>query len=565
MEIVLAAVVAAVVAVAVVLITQRSRAPGERGADDVARSGAGTAGEPRPQSDAASQDGRAAADPLPAAVAVEGGDQALQQLAAPARTEEAPARPAAARTPAGAAAAKPVAADRPTAHAPPEPSSGLELELRERRGEVARIEERLLTRERSLDGRLSELERREQSLEDRRRNIDHGAEELKSAKRDHVRELERIASLSAGQAKQILLREMEGDLRHERARLIRQAEEEAKRDSDRRARSILAACMQRLASGHAAETTVSVVPLESDELKGRVIGREGRNIRALETLTGIDFIIDDTPGVVALSGFDGVRREIARLTLERLLQDGRIHPARIEEAYYHSRSEIENRITEVGEQAVFEAGIGTLHPELTKLLGRLHYRTSYGQNVLAHSLECAHLAAMIGDELGASAKTARRAALLHDIGKAVTHEIEGPHALVGGQLARRHDESEAVAHAMEAHHNEVEIQTIEAVIVQIVDSLSGARPGARGESLERYTKRLTDLEHVAGRHAGVDRVYAMQAGREVRVIVKPQDVDDDTAAILSQEIARDVERELEYPGQIKVTVIRESRSVGFAR
>jgi ribonuclease Y len=565
MEIVLAAVVAAVVAVAVVLITQRSRAPGERGADDVARSGAGTAGEPRPQSDAASQDGRAAADPLPAAVAVEGGDQALQQLAAPARTEEAPARPAAARTPAGAAAAKPVAADRPTAHAPPEPSSGLELELRERRGEVARIEERLLTRERSVDGRLSELERREQSLEDRRRNIDHGAEELKSAKRDHVRELERIASLSAGQAKQILLREMEGDLRHERARLIRQAEEEAKRDSDRRARSILAACMQRLASGHAAETTVSVVPLESDELKGRVIGREGRNIRALETLTGIDFIIDDTPGVVALSGFDGVRREIARLTLERLLQDGRIHPARIEEAYYHSRSEIENRITEVGEQAVFEAGIGTLHPELTKLLGRLHYRTSYGQNVLAHSLECAHLAAMIGDELGASAKTARRAALLHDIGKAVTHEIEGPHALVGGQLARRHDESEAVAHAMEAHHNEVEIQTIEAVIVQIVDSLSGARPGARGESLERYTKRLTDLEHVAGRHAGVDRVYAMQAGREVRVIVKPQDVDDDTAAILSQEIARDVERELEYPGQIKVTVIRESRSVGFAR
>jgi|GEM_PF-85756 len=565
MEIVLAAVVAAVVAVAVVLITQRSRAPGERGADDVARSGAGTAGEPRPQSDAASQDGRAAADPLPAAVAVEGGDQALQQLAAPARTEEAPARPAAARTPAGAAAAKPVAADRPTAHAPPEPSSGLELELRERRGEVARIEERLLTRERSLDGRLSELERREQSLEDRRRNIDHGAEELKSAKRDHVRELERIASLSAGQAKQILLREMEGDLRHERARLIRQAEEEAKRDSDRRARSILAACMQRLASGHAAETTVSVVPLESDELKGRVIGREGRNIRALETLTGIDFIIDDTPGVVALSGFDGVRREIARLTLERLLQDGRIHPARIEEAYHHSRSEIENRITEVGEQAVFEAGIGTLHPELTKLLGRLHYRTSYGQNVLAHSLECAHLAAMIGDELGASAKTARRAALLHDIGKAVTHEIEGPHALVGGQLARRHDESEAVAHAMEAHHNEVEIQTIEAVIVQIVDSLSGARPGARGESLERYTKRLTDLEHVAGRHAGVDRVYAMQAGREVRVIVKPQDVDDDTAAILSQEIARDVERELEYPGQIKVTVIRESRSVGFAR
>jgi ribonuclease Y len=478
---------------------------------------------------------------------------------------EAPVRPADARTPNASVPPHPATANGPAAQASAKPSSGFELELRERRAEVARTEERLLTRERSLDGRGSELDRREQSLEDRRRNIDRGAEELKRAKRDHVRELERIASLSAGQAKQILLREMEGDLRHERARLIRRAEEEAKRDSDRRARSILATCMQRLASGHAAETTVSVVPLESDELKGRVIGREGRNIRALESLTGIDFIVDDTPGVVALSGFDGVRREVARLTLEKLLQDGRIHPARIEEAFYHSRSEIENRITEVGEQAAFEAGIGTLHPELTKLLGRLHYRTSYGQNVLAHSLECAHLAAMIGDELGASAKTARRAALLHDIGKAVTHEIEGPHALVGGQLARRHGEPEAVAHAMEAHHNEVEIQTIEAVIVQIVDSLSGSRPGARGESLEQYTKRLSDLEQVAGRHAGVDRVYAMQAGREVRVIVKPEDVDDDTAAILSQEIVRDVERELEYPGQIKVTVIRESRSVGYAR
>jgi len=571
MEIVLAAVVAAVVAVAVVLITQRSRAPGERAADGAASPGAGAGDQPGPKPGAASQHGTDASDPSLAAVpAAEGGGQASHEPVVPTLSAEAATRAAAAPArraevpgPPRSAVAMPAASEAPNVSA--EPNSGLELELRERRAEVARIEERLLTRERGLDGRLSELDRREQSLEDRQRNVDHGAEELKDAKRNHVRELERIASLSAGQAKQILLREMESDLRHERARLIRQAEEEAKRDSDRRARSILAACMQRLAGGHAAETTVSVVPLESDELKGRVIGREGRNIRALETLTGIDFIVDDTPGVVALSGFDGVRREIARLTLEKLLQDGRIHPARIEEAYYHSRSEIENRITEVGEQAVFEAGIGTLHPELTKLLGRLHYRTSYGQNVLAHSLECAHLAAMIGDELGASAKTARRAALLHDIGKAVTHEIEGPHALVGGQLARRHDEPEAVAHAMEAHHNEVEIQTIEAVIVQIVDALSGARPGARGESLEKYTKRLTALEHVAGRHAGVDRVYAMQAGREVRVIVKPADVDDDTAAILSQEIARDVERELEYPGQIKVTVIRESRSIGYAR
>jgi ribonuclease Y len=323
--------------------------------------------------------------------------------------------------------------------------------------------------------------------------------------------------------------------------------------------------MQRLAGGHAVETTVSTVALASDDLKGRVIGREGRNIRALEMLTGIDFIVDDTPGAVILSGFDGVRREIARLTLEKLLADGRIHPARIEEAYYAARSEIENRIMEVGEQAVLEANVGTLHPELTKLLGRLHYRTSYGQNVLAHSIECSNLASMLAAELGASTRTAARAALLHDIGKAVTHEIEGPHALVGGELARRHKESEAVAHAMEAHHNEVPLQTIEAVIVQIADSLSGARPGARGESLENYTKRLRELEEIAKRHDGVEKVYAMQAGREIRVIVQPEEVDDDTAALLSHRIARDVEKELEYAGQIKVTVIRESRAVDFAK
>ena len=388
---------------------------------------------------------------------------------------------------------------------------------------------------------------------------------LKEAKHDQVRELERLSGLSAGQAKQILLRELEDELRHESARLIRQVEEETKRDAERRARSILAACMQRVASGHAVETTVSVVELKSDELKGRIIGREGRNIRTLETLTGIDFIIDDTPGAVLLSGFDGVRREIARLTLERLLQDGRIHPARIEEAYHQAKSEIDQHIVEVGEQAVFEANVGSLHPELTKLLGRLKFRTSYGQNVLHHSVECARLASMVASELGASPKTAARAALLHDIGKAVSHETDGPHALVGGQLARRYKEAEAVAHAMEAHHNEVELQTVEAVIVQIVDSLSGARPGARGESLEQYVNRLHELEEIATRHEGVERVYAIHAGREVRVIVKPEDVDDDQAALLSHKIARDVERELEYPGQIKVTVIRESRSTDFAK
>jgi ribonuclease Y len=323
--------------------------------------------------------------------------------------------------------------------------------------------------------------------------------------------------------------------------------------------------MQRLAASHAAETTVSVVELNADDMKGRIIGREGRNIRVLENLTGVDFIIDDTPNAVVLSSFDGVRREIARLTLEKLLQDGRIHPARIEEMYYQAKSEIDNHITESGEQAVFEANVQSLDPELVKLLGRLKYRTSYGQNVLAHSVECAHLAAMMAHELGASPKTARRAALLHDIGKAVSHEIEGPHAVVGGDLARRHGEPEAVAHAMEAHHNEVEPQTVEAVIVQAADALSGARPGARGESLESYVKRLRELEQIAARHTGVDKVYAMQAGREIRVMVQPGAVDDDGAVLLSHEIAREIEQELEYPGQIKVTVIRESRAVEYAK
>jgi ribonuclease Y len=442
---------------------------------------------------------------------------------------------------------------------------GLQAELRERRSEIARIEERLLAKEEAIEVRGNELQRRERSIDDRARHVEQEAERIKQAKHDQLRELERIANLSSGQARQLLLRELESELRHDSAKLVRQVEEETRRDADRRARSILSSCMQRLAGGHATETTVSVVALQSDDLKGRIIGREGRNIRALEMLTGIDFIIDDTPGAVVLSGFDGVRREIARLTLEKLLQDGRIHPARIEEAYYQGRSEIESHIVEVGEQAALEANVGPLHAELLKLLGRLHYRTSYGQNVLAHSVECSQLASMIADELGAGAKTARRAALLHDIGKAVTHEIEGPHALVGGDLARKYGESEAVAHAMEAHHNEVEPQTIEAVIVQIADALSGARPGARGESLESYTKRLRELEQIAQRHAGVEKVYAMQAGREIRVIVQPEAVDDETAALLSHRIARDVEKELEYAGQIKVTVIRESRAVDYAK
>jgi ribonuclease Y len=441
----------------------------------------------------------------------------------------------------------------------------LEEELLARREELARLEERLRARESSLDIQMEQAGERERSLTEMRSEIEAARAELREAKHKQLRTLERIAGLSAAQAKQMLMRELEEDLRHDSARLMRQIEEETRRDADRRARSILAAVMQRVASSHAVETTVSVVELKSDELKGRIIGREGRNIRALETLTGIDFIIDDTPGAVLLSGFDGVRREIARLTLDRLLQDGRIHPARIEEAYHQARSEIEQHVVEVGEQAVFEVGIGSVHPELVKLLGKLRFRTSYGQNVLHHSMECARLAQMLAAELGGDPRVAARAALLHDIGKSVSHEVEGPHALVGGELARRYKEQEAVAHAMEAHHNEVEPQTVEAVIVQIVDALSGARPGARGESLEHYVKRLHELEAIATRHAGVEKVYAMHAGREIRVIVHPEEIDDDAAVLLSHRIAREVEKELDYPGQIKVTVIRESRSTDYAR
>jgi ribonuclease Y len=413
--------------------------------------------------------------------------------------------------------------------------------------------------------RTAELARREDVVARREADIEREREQLATRGVQLSKALEQASGLSASRAKQLLLQEVEDEAKHSAAVRIRKIEEETKRDAERRVRNILSVCMQRLAAGHAAETTVSVVQLSSDEMKGRIIGREGRNIRALENLTGVDFIIDDTPGAVVLSGFDGVRREIARMTLEKLLQDGRIHPARIEESYYQAKSELESHMSEMGEQAVLESGVHGLDPELVKLLGRLRFRTSYGQNVLAHSVEVSHLAGMMAEELGASPKTARRAALLHDIGKAVTHEIEGPHALVGGELARKYGEPEAVAHAMEAHHNEVEPQTIEAVIVQAADALSGARPGARGESLEQYVKRLRDLEQIAMRHNGVEKVYAMQAGREIRVMVAPGAIDDDAATLLSYEIAREIEKELEYPGQIKVTVIRESRAVEYAK
>ena len=356
----------------------------------------------------------------------------------------------------------------------------------------------------------------------------------------------------------------EEHVRHDMAKLVRQIEEEAKVEADRRARNILSVAIQRTASSHTAETTVSVVQLPSDDLKGRIIGREGRNIRALENLTGVDVIIDDTPQAVVLSAFDGVRRATAKLTLDKLIADGRIHPSRIEEMYYQSKAEIEEEIVRHGEQASFEANVHGLHLELIKMLGRLHYRTSYGQNVLKHSIECAHLAAIMAAELGASQKTARRAALLHDIGKAVTHEVEGSHAVISAEMARKFRESPSVSHAIEAHHYDVEPQTVEAVLVIAADSVSASRPGGRGEALEHYIKRLEDLEQIATSKRGVERCYAMQAGREIRVMVKPEEVDDSTAALLSHEIAREIESQLEYPGQIKVTVIRESRSVDVA-
>ncbi len=441
----------------------------------------------------------------------------------------------------------------------------LEADLLERRSEIVRIEERVISKEEAIDAKLGEFARREQRLEDRERELDRQRDLLEEHKRDQLRGLERVAGLSSAQAKQVLLKEVEDQARHDQAKVLRAVDEETRLQAEQRARNLLSVCMGRLAATHAAETTVSVIQLSGDDMKGRIIGREGRNIRCLENLTGIDFIIDETPQAVVLSGFDGVRREVARMTLEKLLQDGRIHPARIEEMYEQAKSELDGHLLEAGQTAVLEANVQALDTALVALLGRLKYRTSYGQNVLAHVVEVSHLAGLMAAELGASVKTARRAALLHDIGKAVSHEIEGPHALVGGDLARKHGEPESVAHAMEAHHNEVEPQTVEAVIVQAADALSGARPGARGESLEHYVKRLRDLEHIAERHGGVDKVYAMQAGREIRVMVAPGDVDDDAAVLLSHEIAREIEREVEYPGQIKVTVIRESRSIEYAK
>jgi ribonucrease Y len=441
----------------------------------------------------------------------------------------------------------------------------VEQEVSDRRAEIIKIEERVLANEDEIDHKLTELTRREQGVSDRETHSKQLQEELKEAKDVELKELERISGMTTNEAKTHLLNRSEELIRHELARRVRQMEEEAQTEAKRRARNLVADALQRVAANHASETTVSLVELPSDDMKGRIIGREGRNIRTLEHLTGVDFIIDDTPQAVVLSSFDGIRREIAKVTLAKLIEDGRIHPARIEEMYYQSKAEIEEHIVHAGEQAVFEANCGPVHEELVKILGRLRFRTSYGQNVLKHTLEVVHLAGIMASELDASVKTARRAGLLHDLGKALTHEIEGSHAAISAQFARRYGESDAVVHAIEAHHYEVQPQTVEAVLLIAADAVSASRPGARGESLEHYIKRLEALEELAGQHSGVEKVYALQAGREIRVIVKPKEVDDDQAVLLSHEIAREIEDQLEYPGQIKVTVIRESRAVEVAK
>jgi ribonuclease Y len=440
----------------------------------------------------------------------------------------------------------------------------IEEELHARRSAAMTIEERIVAREHELDRRLEGVSRREQGISDRETHLRELQESTKALRDEQRDELQRISSMTAAEAQQRLLAESEEDIRHVLAGRIRQLEQEAAGEAKRRARNLVADALQRVAASAAAESTVTTVQLPSDDMKGRIIGREGRNIRALERLTGVDFIVDDSPNAVVLSSFDGIRREIARLTLERLIEDGRIHPTRIEETYYQAKAELDGVIYAAGEEAVFEAHCGEFHDELVKILGRLRYRTSYGQNVLKHTLEVVQLAGIMAAEVEASVRTAKRAALLHDLGKAVTHEVEGSHAAISTQLARRFGESPAVCHAIEAHHYEVQPQTVEAVLLIAADAISASRPGARGEGLEHYVKRLEALEELAARHPGVEKVYALQAGREIRVLVKPEEIDDDSAVLLSHEIAREIEAHLEYPGQIKVTVIRESRAVDVA-
>lgn len=444
--------------------------------------------------------------------------------------------------------------------------AALERDNAERRSELQRQERRLQQKEETLERKIDALEQRERKLAGRERSLEQAQEELAVVKQEQLRELERIAQLTGEQAKEILLTRIENQVHEEAARRIRAIEEEAREEADARAREIITLAIQRCASDQVAEAVVSVVPLPNDEMKGRIIGREGRNIRALEAATGIDLIIDDTPEAVILSGFDPVRREVARLALTKLILDGRIHPARIEEVVAKARQEVDAIVREEGERAAMEAGVHGLQPELLKILGRLHFRTSYGQNVLAHSVEVSILAGTIAYELGADVNVCKTAALLHDLGKAIDQEVEGPHAIISGEIARRFGKSPKIIHAMVAHHaTESEPQSLEAAIVQAADAISAARPGARRETIDLYIKRLEALENIANSFTGVEKSFAIQAGREVRIIVKPEEIDEYAANRLASDIAHRIEESLDYPGQIKVTVVRETRSIDYAR
>ena len=440
-----------------------------------------------------------------------------------------------------------------------------EKELKERRVEISRQERRLQQKEEALDKKTESLEKKDETLNKKIKEADEEKEKIAGIHKAQIEMLERLSGLTAEEAKEYLLRNVEDEVRHEAAIMIKEIETQAKEEADKRAKNIISAGIQRCAADHVAETTVSVVSLPNDEMKGRIIGREGRNIRTLETLTGIDLIIDDTPEAVILSGFDPIRREVARVALEKLITDGRIHPSRIEEMVERAKKEVDATIKQEGEQATFDTGVHGLHPEIIKLLGKLKFRTSYGQNVLKHSIEVAHVAGIMAGELGVDVAMAKRAGLLHDIGKAVDHEIEGSHISIGVDIAKKYNENKDVIHAIEAHHGDVEAKTIIACLVQAADAVSAARPGARRENIEAYIKRLQQLEEIATSFAGVEKSYAIQAGREVRIMVKPEEIGDGDMEFVAREIVKKIESELEYPGQIKINLIRETRTTDYAK
>ncbi len=440
-----------------------------------------------------------------------------------------------------------------------------DAEVKERRNELSRQERRIAQKEENLDKKTDNLERKEQSYNQKIKNLEAKEAEIAEIREQQMALVEKISGLTAEEARELLLKNIEETTRHEAAVMVKEIEQEAKDNAERNAKNIVALSIQKVAADHVAETTVSVVSLPNDEMKGRIIGREGRNIRTLETLTGVDFIIDDTPEAVIVSSFDPIRREVARLALDKLIVDGRIHPARIEETVEKSRREVEAIIKQEGENATFETGVHGLHPELIKLLGKLKFRTSYGQNVLKHSIEVSHLAGVMAGELGVDVNLAKRAGLLHDIGKAVDHEVEGSHVTIGADIAKKFRENKDVVHAILAHHGDVEAKTIAASLIQAADAISAARPGARRENLETYIKRLEKLEEIADSFNGVEKSYAIQAGREVRIMIKPEVINDDGMILVAKDIVKRIETELEYPGQIKVSLIRETRAVDYAK